>query len=190
MKKLQLFGIALLMGAMFAACEEEPVQPVDPADTTSEEPVNPPVTGEGTTTVTWDGVQWQASAVYCVVKDASGVTLEVYKDPSDNQAPYMVVKFPVATGTYYASQTDMTFMCLWYDYPGQTGTYYGQQIPPYQPAQGMYMTISAIDGENGVFSGELEGEFVNIDEYQSGGNYQLHSLSVVFSTTQWTDVTK
>ena len=141
--------------------------------------------------MTWNDKSWEPLGVYLMELDeANGlVTLELYYDPSDENAPMVVVRFPLEPGTYSASQTSTNFMILYFDYPSQTGTYNGQTMPPYQPLQGSYMTVESTDVATGTVEGTVEANFVFLDQYsENPDSPDIYSLRVDFDATQWVDM--
>ena len=146
------------------------------------------ITGNGETHVTWMGETWKASEIYLVQKDNSIVSLEIYKDASDVEQPYVIAIVPTTAGTYSVSEGgSMAFLPL--DFQGQTADYYGQQVQPYQAAQGATLELEEIDLVEGTLTGHYFGYYVYLPDYlQDQNNPETFELEVDFSKSAWTDL--
>ena len=182
-RTLRMLSLLALMSTMMVACGDDTEK-----SNNNNQNDNPAIEGTGLVTVNWQGEEWTTKSVYATYYEDGGVTLEIYKDPADPEAPLMVMNVPLKVGTYYAVQGVYTFMIVAYDYQGQAGHYNGMDVPPYQPVQGpTLMEVTAVDADAHLISGRLEGEFVLWDAYNEGDD-TFYPLTMDFSAVEFIDM--
>lgn len=143
--------------------------------------------------VTFDQESWKATTILGAVYSQVGlVMLEGYKDYDRTDTPHISGYTANTTGTFTHSSQDYYYFFYYendndftVDQDGSLSGQAGNELPNWQPSQGLTTSVTAIDLNAQTISGTVSGDLFHLPEYVSSQTRVTKHLEIAINNAQW-----